>query len=110
MAKRHIKKGDEVLVLTGTDRGQRGKVLEVEPGKSRVIVEGVNIVKRHTKPHPPDVPQGGIIEKAAPIHISNVMLINPEDNKPTRVHRKRVKFDDGNVRGVRTTKTGEQIK
>lgn len=110
MAKRHVKKGDQVLVLTGKDAGMKGKVLEVNTKTNRVVVDGVNIVKRHTKPRPPEIPQGGIIEKPASIHISNVMLIDPESGKPTRVRRKRVEFEDGKIRGVRANKSGEQIK
>ena len=85
-----IRRDDEVLVISGKDRGKIGKVLRVDPGKSRVFVEGLNIVKRHQRPSQvqgstrPDA-AGGVIEKEGPIHISNVMLIDPKDKKPTRV-------------------------
>lgn len=85
----HVRKGDTVLVITGKDAGKRGKVLQVIPSKQRVIVEGVNIVKRHTKPTRA-LPQGGIIEKEAPISSSNVMLICTKCNQPTRIAKKLV--------------------
>lgn len=81
-----IRKGDRVTVTTGKNKGKKGKVLKVVPAKNRVIVEGVNLLKKHTKPTK-DNPKGGIIEKEAPIHISNVMLICPSCSKPTRVGR-----------------------
>ena len=109
MAKRHVRRGDEVLVLTGKDKGKKGKVLEVDTKRNRVVVDGVNIVKRHTKPQPPAVPQGGIMEKAMSIHVSNVMVISPSDKNPTRVKRDRRKDDDGKVRGVRVSKKGDDI-
>lgn len=83
-----IKKGDLVKVIAGDDRGKSGRVLKVFPDRMRVLVEGVNIVKKHLKPSPRH-PQGGIIEKEAPIHISNVMLIDPQTGEPTRVGRRR---------------------
>ncbi len=85
-----IRRDDEVIVISGKDRGKIGKVLRVDPGKDRVFVEGLNIVKRHQRPSQvqgstrPDA-AGGVIEKEGPIHISNVMLIDPKDKKPTRV-------------------------
>nr|WP_134642957.1 50S ribosomal protein L24 [Ammonifex thiophilus] len=83
----HVKKGDTVLVLTGKDAGKKGKVLRVIPEEQRVIVEKVNIVKRHMRPTR-QFPQGGIIEKEAPIHASNVMLVCPKCSRPTRIgHR-----------------------
>lgn len=84
MSNVHVKKNDNVVVLAGKDRGKKGKVLEVIPEKNRVLVEGVNTVKRHTKPRPPRMPQGGIIEKSMPIEASNVQLVCPRCNKPTR--------------------------
>ena len=80
----HVKTGDLVYLLTGKDKGKRGKVIKVFPDKGRVTVENVNIVKRHTKPRKADQ-QGGIIEKEAPIHSSNVMLVCPRCDKPTKV-------------------------
>ena len=79
-----VRKNDNVIVISGNSRGKTGKVLKLFPGKNRVIVEGVNIVKRHTKPSQRN-PQGGIVQKEAPIHISNVMVIDPKSGKPTRV-------------------------
>ncbi|MFL5822304.1 MAG: 50S ribosomal protein L24 [Solirubrobacteraceae bacterium] len=85
-----IKTGDEVMVIGGKDRGKRGRVLRVEPGKNRLYVEGLNIVKRHQKPRQVAGAQrneqvGGVIEKEGPIHISNVMMIDPKQGKPTRL-------------------------
>jgi len=85
---RKIKRDDTVLVLAGKDRGKTGKVLRVDPARSRVYVEGLNMIKRHTRPSAiPGAPNaaGGVIEREGPIHISNVMLIDPKDSKPTRV-------------------------
>ncbi len=83
----HIKKGDLVQVNTGVDRGKQGKVLEMLPKKERAIVEGINMISKHTKPNAAH-PQGGIIKKEAPIHISNLNVVDPSTNKPTRVGRK----------------------
>ena len=85
-----IREGDEVIVVGGKDRGKRGKVLRVEPKKHRVYVEGLNIVKRHQRPQQVAGAQraeqvGGVIEREGPIHISNVMLLDPKDGKPTRL-------------------------
>ena len=79
-----IRKNDNVQVISGNDRGKKGKVLKVFPKDSRVIVEGINLRKRHTKPNQRN-PQGGILEKEAPINVSNVMLIDPKSNEPTRL-------------------------
>lgn len=73
--KLHVKKDDIVEVIAGEDRGKKGKVLKVFTKKQRVLVEGLNMIKRHTKARPPKVPQGGILEKAAPIHVSNVKVV-----------------------------------
>ena len=78
-----VKKGDQVIVLSGRDRGARGEILKVLPAENRVIVQGVNIAKRHTKPS--QMSQGGIEEKEAPIHVSNVAHVDPESERPTRV-------------------------
>ncbi|HUO70440.1 MAG TPA: 50S ribosomal protein L24 [Solirubrobacteraceae bacterium] len=85
-----IKTDDEVIVVGGKDRGKRGKVLRVEPKQHRVYVEGLNMVKRHQRPRQVAGAQrseqvGGVIEKEGPIHISNVMLIDPKDDRPTRI-------------------------
>jgi len=91
----HIRKGDTVLVLTGKDRGLRGKVTRSLPTDGRAVVENVNKVKRHTKPSMKN-PQGGIITMEAPVHASNLMLVCPSCHKPTRVAHKVT--DDGRVR------------
>ncbi|RDW21840.1 50S ribosomal protein L24 [Oceanobacillus arenosus] len=80
----HVKKGDKVKVLSGKDRGKTGTILEAYPKKDRVLVEGVNMVKKHAKPSQ-DNPQGGILDIEAPIHVSNVMPIDPKSGEPTRV-------------------------
>lgn len=100
MKKMKIKKGDQVQITAGRDRGARGRVLRVFPSSSRVLVEGVNKIKRHTRPNPQRQIQGGVIEREAPIHVSNVMLICPESGQPSRVGRKRL--EDG--RGARVVK------
>ena len=79
-----IKKGDRVVVLTGRDRGNEGVVLKVLPKEERVLVEGLNVVKRHTRPTQAD-PQGGIKNKEAPLHVSNVALVDPKTGGPTKV-------------------------
>jgi large subunit ribosomal protein L24 len=80
-----IRRDDEVIVISGKDRGKTGKVLRVDPKKSRVYVEGLNIVKRHQRPNAATGAGGGVISREGPIHISNVMLIDPKDKKRTRV-------------------------
>ncbi len=85
-----IKTGDEVIVVGGKDRGKKGKVLRVEPAKNRLYVEGLNIIKRHQRPQQvPDTQRsaqvGGVIEREGPIHLSNVMVVDPKDGKPTRL-------------------------
>ena len=81
-----IRRDDEVIVISGKDRGKTGRVLRVDPAKEKVFVEGLNIVKRHQRPTPgrPDA-VAGVIEREGPIHVSNVMLLDPKDGKPTRV-------------------------
>ena len=104
MKKFHIKKGDTVIVNAGNDKGKTGKVLEVLRDKDRVIVEGVNMVSKHTKPNP-KAPQGGIVKQEAAIHISNVNLVDAA-GKPTRVG---VRMEgEKKVRYAKTT--GEEIK
>jgi large subunit ribosomal protein L24 len=83
-----IRKNDNVVVTTGKDRGKRGRVVRVVPDKNRVIVEGVNIIKRHTKANPQRNIKGGLVEREAPLHASNVQLVCPECGKPTRIGRK----------------------
>jgi len=104
--KLHIKKGDAVVVVTGNSKGQKGKVLEVIRKTERAIVEGVNMMKKHTKPNAAN-PQGGIIEKEASIHISNLMLADPKTGTPTRIGR-RMDSEGKLVRYAK--KSGEEIK
>lgn len=104
--KLHIKKGDNVYVNSGDSRGQSGKVLKVLVKDNRAIVEGVNMVSKHTKPNSKS-PQGGIEKKEAPIHISNLQVIDPKSGKPSRIGRK--EGSDGKL--VRYfKKSGEEIK
>ncbi|HCT29989.1 MAG TPA: 50S ribosomal protein L24 [Bacteroidales bacterium] len=105
-SKLHIKKGDLVFVNSGESKGQQGRVLSVLVKESRAIVEGVNMVSKHTKPNAKH-PQGGIIKKEAPVHISNLMLIDPTSGKPTRIGHKM--NSEGKL--VRfSKKSGEEIK
>ena len=105
----HVRKGDQVVVLSGEQRGERGKILKVFPKRNRVIVEGINFIKRHTKPSQ-QYPQGGIIEREAPIHASNVMIINPSNNMPTRISSKILDGDDkASRRRVRYSKKYDEI-
>lgn len=83
-----IRKNDSVVVITGRDRGKRGRVLQLVPAKNRLIVEGVNIVKRHTRPNPRQNVKGGIVEREAPLHASNVQIICPECGAPTRIGKR----------------------
>lgn len=104
MSKLHIKKGDNVMVLAGKDKGKTGTVTRVLVDKQRAVVEGVNIIKKSQKPSAQN-PQGGIVEVEAPIHISNLNVVDPKTGKPTRVGRKVV---DGKI--VRyAKKSGEEI-
>ena len=103
-----IKAEDEVIVIGGKDRGKRGKVLRVDPKKDRVYVEGLNMVKRHQKPQQVGTrggQVGGVIDKEGPIHVSNVMLADPKDGKPTRV---RMELIDGKRHRV-ATRSGTRI-
>ena len=104
--KLHIKKGDMVQVIAGDNKGQQGKVLKVEAEKQRAIVEGVNMVSKHTKPNAKN-PQGGIVKKEAPIHISNLQPVDPKSGKATRIGR-RVNADGKLVRYSK--KSGEELK
>jgi len=90
MSKLHIKKGDVVFVNTGEDKGKTGRVLQMIVNKQRAIVEGVNMVSKHTKPNAKS-PQGGIQKQEASVHISNLNLLDPKSGKPTRIGRKEVK-------------------
>ena len=84
-----LKRNDQVVVIAGKDRGRQGKIIKILPGKGRVIVERVNMIKRHVRPNPSKNIAGGISEKEAPIHISNVMLVDPDRNQRTRIGRRR---------------------
>jgi large subunit ribosomal protein L24 len=103
MAKLKIKKGDKVVVITGRDKGKTGEVKQVMPAENRVIVDGVNMVKRHTSPSAGNA--GGIVEKEASIHISNIAYVDPKTDKPTRVGYKTL--EDG--RKVRYAKRSGEI-
>lgn len=106
MSKLHIKKGDEVIVLAGEDKGRKGKVLKVLVERERAFVEGVNMVSKSTKPSAKN-PQGGIVKQEAPIHVSNLSLIDPKSGKATRIAIK--KTDDGKKVRI-AKKSGEVIK
>jgi len=95
----NIKKGDEVLIISGKDKGRRGKVQRVFPSENAVIVEGLNLAKKHSKPSKAN-PQGGVIDKALPLNISKVMVVCPGCNKPTRIVRERA-ADGSLVRSCR---------
>ena len=106
MSKLHIKSGDTVYVNAGEDKGKTGKVVKVLVEKNRAIVEGVNMVSKNQKPNAKN-PQGGIVKMEAPIHISNLNVVDPKTGKPTRIGRR--KNDDGKL--VRfAKKSGEEIK
>ena len=105
MAKFHIKKDDQVIVLAGADKGKTGKVLKVLRDEERVSVEGIRMVSKSTKPSAKN-PQGGIIKQEAPIHISNVSLIDPKSGKATRI---RIEREGKNVKRI-AKKSGEEIK
>ena len=92
-----VRKNDVVVVRAGKDRGKRGRVLRVVSETNRLVVEGVNIVKRHTRPNPQKNIKGGIVEREAPIHASNVMLLDPDTNEPTRL-------------GIRTLPDGRRVR
>ena len=104
--KLHIKKGDTVVVITGESKDQRGRVLEIFRKDQRALVEGVNIISKHTKPDAQN-PQGGIVKKEAPVHISNLMLIDPSSGEPTRIGRK---YNDNKKLVRYSIKSGEEIK
>ena len=97
-ARMKLRTDDEVVVISGKDKGKTGKILRVDRAKHRVYVEGINIVKRHQRPNParPNAPVG-VIEREGPVHISNVALLDPKDNKPTRI-------------GTRRTEQGQRMR
>ncbi len=100
-----IKKGDNVEVISGKDAGKKGRVLRLDRDRERIVVEGVAMIKRHTRPNPQKKIQGGIVEREAAIHISNVMIVSPDSGRPTRVGYKIL--DDG--RKVRVAKVDGAI-
>jgi large subunit ribosomal protein L24 len=104
--KTHIKKGDQVIVNTGEYKGQKGRVLTIDRNKNRVIVEGVNMISKHTKPNAKS-PQGGITRKEAPVHISNLNLVDPSSGEATRAGRR---LGDKNKIVRYAKKSGEEIK
>jgi large subunit ribosomal protein L24 len=97
MAKAKIHKGDQVMVISGKEAGKTGKVLRIDPDKGRLVVERLNVMHRHTRPDPKKNPQGGVIEREGSMDVSNVMLICPACNQPTRV-------------GFRVTPGGEKVR
>ena len=105
MGKLHIKKGDTVIVLSGSSKGKSGKVLKVLVDENRAIIEGLNMVSKSTKPSAKN-PQGGIVKQEAPIHISNLSLIDPKSGKPTRIAIKR----EGKNVTLIAKKSGKEIK
>jgi len=106
MTKLHIKKGDSVIVLSGEDKGKKGKVLQVLREKERAIVEGVNIVTKSSKPSAKH-PQGGFVKVEAPIHISNLSLVDPKSGKATRIA---IKTNEDGKKVRIAKKSGEEIK
>lgn len=105
--KLHVKKGDNVLVIAGNDKGQRGRVLMVNPRKDRVLVEGINMKTHHDKPTQEN-PQGGRLKREASVHISNVMVIDPTTDEASRLGRKRIE-EEGGGRWVRYAKNSGEI-
>ncbi|TLS35508.1 50S ribosomal protein L24 [Pseudalkalibacillus caeni] len=99
----HVKKGDKVQVISGKDKGKQGVILEAYPKKDRVIVEGINVVKKHSKPSQAN-PQGGIVEQEAAIHVSNVMPVDPKTGEPTRVG-----YKEENGKKVRVAKKSGEL-
>lgn len=106
MAKFNFKKGETVIIISGEDKGKKARILSVLPKANRAIVEGLNMISKHTRPSAKNQ-QGGIVKQEAPIHISNLMLVDPATGEPTRVGRKKNK--DGKLERY-SIKTGEVIK
>ncbi len=104
----HVRKGDTVLVLSGNNRGKRGKVLKVYPDLNKVVVEGVAFMKRHTKPST-KLPQGGIMERERAIHASKVMVIDPKTDEPTRIGYRTLEVEGKKVRVRFSKKSGETL-
>ncbi len=108
MLKTRLKKNDRVKVISGNHKGKEGKILKIFRDKHRIIVEGVNIIKRHTRPTQKN-PQGGISQKEAAIHISNVMLIDPKSNEPSRIGMQIITDDSGKKKRMRYGKKSGEI-
>ena len=106
MSKLHLKKGDNVMVIAGNNKGQSGRILIVNKEKQRAIVEGVNLMAKHTKPNAAN-PQGGITKQEAPVHLSNLNLVDPSTGEATRIGRK---LNDNNKLVRYAKKSGEEIK
>ena len=106
MSKLHIKKGDTVIVNAGDDRGKQGRVVRVLVSKNKAVVEGVNVESKSTKPSAKH-PQGGIVKMEAPIHVSNLSLIDPKSGKATRIGRR---VNENGVKVRYSKKSGEEIK
>lgn len=106
----HVRKGDTVMVITGKDKGKTGVVKAIITGKNRVVVEGLNKVKKAVKPNPFLGQRGGIIEMEAPIHVSNVMVYDTKASKATRTRTETIQTPDGSAKRVRVSKkSGEQL-
>ncbi len=108
MLKTRLKKNDKVRVISGNHKGKEGKILKLFRAKESVIVEGVNIIKRHTKPYQKN-PQGGITQKEAPVHISNVMFIDPKANAPSRIGMQVLQDEQGKKKRMRYGKKSGEI-
>jgi len=108
LKKTRLKKGDRVKVIYGNHKGKEGKILKIFRSKMSLIVEGVNIIKRHTRPNQKN-PQGGITQKEAPIHISNVLFIDPKANQPSRLGMQIIVDDAGNKKRMRFSKKSGEI-
>lgn len=106
VSKLHVRKGDTAMVIAGNDKGKKGKVLEVIIAKNRAIIEGVNMITKHVKPSANN-PEGGIEKTEAPVHLSNIMVVDPSTGEPTKTGRKL--NDDGKLQRF-SKKTGELIK
>jgi len=108
MLKTRLKKNDRVKVISGNHKGKEGKILKIFRDRESAIVEGVNIIKRHTRPTQKN-PQGGISQKEAPIHLSNIMLIDPKSNEPSRIGMQIITDDSGNKKRMRYGKKSGEI-
>jgi large subunit ribosomal protein L24 len=103
-----LKKNDRVRIISGNHRGKEGKILKIFRDKQSVIVEGVNVIKRHQRPTQKN-PQGGITQKEAPVHISNVMLVDPKSGEPTRIGMRIIEDEQGNKKRMRYARKSDEI-